>query len=108
MPFVKHTIIWKFTDEGDSQEAEFWLPAGVIAHKIVGSLINLVELSASEYGYAYDLKTECWKKDTDYIRDFPEGKERYEKDIEYSKTCDTCFWHDGDTCLSDEVADMEQ
>jgi len=56
MKFVKYRITWKFTDEGDDCAADFYLPEGADPHKEVGDLINLVELSASEYDYAYDLK----------------------------------------------------
>jgi len=56
MKFVKYRITWKFTDEGDDCRAEFYLPEGADPHKDVGALINLVELSASEYGYAYNLE----------------------------------------------------
>jgi len=59
MKFVKYRITWKFTDDGTDQEAEFYLPEGADPHKEVGDFINLVELSASEYGYAYSLWSAC-------------------------------------------------
>jgi hypothetical protein len=54
--FALWRISWKFTDDGNPQQADFWLPEGDDPHQEVGDLINLVELSASEYGYEYELK----------------------------------------------------
>jgi len=59
LKFVKYRITWKFTDEGYPQEATFYLPDDKDPFEEVSALINLVELSASEYGYAYQLWSDC-------------------------------------------------
>jgi len=53
--FVKYRLTWRFTDDGDLQESFFWLPNGADPKEHVNDILNIVELSASEYGYEYDL-----------------------------------------------------
>lgn len=53
--FVKYLLSWRFTDDGNRQSSIFWLPAGVEPNTAVADILNLVELSASEYGYEYKL-----------------------------------------------------
>lgn len=60
--FTHYQLTWKFTDDGQDQVADFWLP-GAPSHydeeairKYMKDVLNLVELSASEYGYEYELK----------------------------------------------------
>ena len=56
MSFVKYKLSWRFTDEGDLQVSYFWLPAGEAPEDYVGDILSIVELSAGEYGYAYELE----------------------------------------------------
>lgn len=54
--FVKYRLTWKFTDDGILQEAFFWLPEGAEPIEHIEDILNIVELSASEYGYEYILE----------------------------------------------------
>ncbi|GAH62438.1 unnamed protein product, partial [marine sediment metagenome] len=57
--FIKYLLSWKFSDDGNQQASFFWLPEGVDPDVVMSDIINIVELSASEYGYEYTLdKTE--------------------------------------------------
>jgi hypothetical protein len=58
MSFIKYKLSWRFTDDGRLQEAIFYLPEGENpdVSAWMGDVINLVELSASEYGYEYELE----------------------------------------------------
>ena len=103
LEFVKYCLTWKFTDEGTEQSSEFFLPKGEDPHGRVGSILSVVELSASEYGYEYDLTAECWRLDEDYIQGLngpitPEEKIAFLKKCFWCKTCSTCFWSCGDMC----------
>ncbi len=53
--FVKYLLSWKFTDDGNRQNATFWLPIDVEPNSVMQDVLNIVELSASEYGYEYTL-----------------------------------------------------
>ena len=104
--FVKHTLRWKFTDEGEIQEASFFLPRGKEAETEVSDILNIVELSASEYGYEYYLKTECFEIDQGYLdqldkEDPEDSKEisRYTNEVKFHKTCRFCLWHNGEECM---------
>jgi hypothetical protein len=55
LSFVHWRISWRFADEGMLQVSDFFLPNGEEPNKHVEDLINIVELSASEYGYIYSL-----------------------------------------------------
>lgn len=103
LEFVKYCLTWKFTDEGTDQSSEFFLPKGEDPHGSVGSILSVVEMSASEYGYEYDLTAECWELDMDYIQGLngeitTETKIAFLKKCFWLKTCGTCFWGDGDSC----------
>jgi hypothetical protein len=54
MSFKLYRLTWKTSDV--ENVAEFWLEAKANPDKEVGSLLNLVELDASENGYAYELE----------------------------------------------------
>lgn len=54
--FTKYRLVWKFTNSGAKQESVFWLPDWETPEEHMKDLINLVELSASEYGFEYKLK----------------------------------------------------
>ena len=56
MKLTHYRLTWE--NESGEQEADFWLPAGVDPHEHVSSLLNLVELDASEFLYAYKLEVE--------------------------------------------------
>jgi len=58
MGFTKWILTWE-ADSPDAEsehcEATFWLPEGEDPKDHVADILNLVELSASEHGYKYDL-----------------------------------------------------
>jgi len=53
--FTKYKLRWFFTDEGILQESIFWLPSGEEPKKYIQDILNIVELSADEYNYEYEL-----------------------------------------------------
>lgn len=111
--FVKYCLTWKFTDEGTDHSSEFFLPKGECPQGRVGSILNVVELSASEYGYAFDLSAECWRIDDDHILTLREennddAANRYEKKCGWLKTCGTCFWGDGDSCTKSQDGELRK
>lgn len=53
--FFEYLLSWRFTDDGNRQNATFWLPASVEPESVMQDVLNIVELSASEYGYEYAL-----------------------------------------------------
>lgn len=109
--FVKYRLTWKFTDEGEEHDSEFYLPKGEDPHGTVGSILSVVEMSASEYGYEYDLTAECWRLDDDYILNLREENNddqanAYENKCGWLKTCATCFWGDGDSCTKTQDGEL--
>jgi hypothetical protein len=54
--FNHYQLTWKFTDDGNEQAADFWLPAASDPRDYMNDVFNIVELSASEYGYEYKLE----------------------------------------------------
>lgn len=109
--FVKYRLTWKFTDDGDLQESAFYLPWGIEPSEYVGSILSVVELSASEYGYEYNLKiVECpnWTVDQEYFSQCFAGELEdcgYLVRVNSGVTeCHDCLWvEDKDTCLYDEI-----
>lgn len=53
--FLHWKITWRFGEEGRLQESDFYLPYGELPEDHIGDLENIVELSADEYGYEYQL-----------------------------------------------------
>ena len=51
---TKYRIQWE--NESGIQSAFFWLPEGETPKGNLKALLNLVELDASEFGYAYTLE----------------------------------------------------
>ncbi|MGY5854068.1 MAG: hypothetical protein RTU92_10910 [Candidatus Thorarchaeota archaeon] len=54
MIFHKYRVSWHNGEE--EQEAEFWLPKGDSPKIHIGTLLNLVELSAHDDGCKYKLE----------------------------------------------------
>ena len=115
LEFVKYRLTWRFTDDGELQESEFYLPWGSEPSEYVGSILSVVELSASEYGYEYDLKiVGCphWTVDSEYFSECYAGDI---DDLEYlnrvnsgEESCSDCLWvKDKDTCLYDECNEKD-
>jgi len=63
--FARWVLKWE-ADSPDAEsehcEATFWIPRGEDPKKYVADLLNLVELSADEHGYEYDLVQEDEKE----------------------------------------------
>jgi len=114
LEFVKYCLTWKFTNEGTEHTSEFFLPKGEDPHGRVGSILSVVELSASEYGYEYNLTAECWRIDDDYIlslrevNDDDDAANAYENKCGWLKTCATCFWSDGDSCTKTQAKELRK
>lgn len=115
MDFVKYRLTWKFTDDGEPQESVFYLPWGIEPSEYVGSILSVVELSASEYGYKYDLTiVECpnWTVDQEYFSKCFAGdvddSEYLERVNSGKQFCHDCLWvEDKDKCLYDECHEVD-
>ncbi len=111
LEFVKYRLTWRFTDDGELQESSFYLPWGIEPSEYVGSLLSVVELSASEYGYKYDLTiVGCphWTVDSEYFSKCFAGDvddSDYLTRVNSGVTeCSDCLWvEDKATCLYDEI-----
>ena len=53
--FTQYRLTWRFADEGVKQSSIFWLPKDKDPDQYISDILNVVELSASEYGYKYTL-----------------------------------------------------
>ena len=54
--FTQYRLTWRFADEGVKQSSIFWLPKDKDPNQYISDILNIVELSASEYGYKYTLE----------------------------------------------------